>query len=109
MEDKLQTLNKGEIDAGYLNNSIKKVRIGDLIIPTHKFLRFAGELMRNKNSQRSLSTEKREITGILEYNGIFNPKKVIFGDYEIKGGDFGALVEKLIYEGISMEVEKNII
>ena len=109
MEDKLQTLNKGEIDAGYSNSSIKKVRIGDLIIPTDKFLRFAMELVRNPNSQRPLSTEEREITGMVEYNGITKPKKVIFGDYEIKGGDFGALVDKLLDKGYSMEMGKNII
>ena len=67
MENKLETLNKGEIDVGYSENSLEKVRIGNLIIPTDKFLRFAMELVRNKNSQRSLSTEEREITGMVEY------------------------------------------
>lgn len=109
MENKLQTLNKGEIDACYLDNSLEKVRIGNLTIPTNKFLRFAMELVRNKNSQKSLLTEEREITGMVEYNGISNPKKVIFGAYEIKGGEFGCLVDKLLYEGASKRNGKNII
>ena len=103
MENKLQTLNKGEIDAGYLNRSTKKVKIGDLVIPTSNFLEFAGKLIRNKNSQKSLFTEEGEITGIFGCNGLSNPRKVIFGDYEIKGGDFGALVDRLLYEGASRE------
>ncbi len=104
MEYKLQTLNEGEIDVGYLDNSTKKVRIGDLTIPTGKFIGFVGELIRNKNCKRVISTEEGDITGILEYLGLFKPKKVIFGDYEIRGGDFGALAEKLISEGTSMDM-----
>jgi len=103
MKDKLQTLNKGQIEVGYLDRSTKRVRIGDLIIPTDKFLRFAGELIRNKNSQIFLSTEGGEITGMFEYNGMVNPKKIILGDYEINGRDYGALIDGLIDEGASME------
>ena len=107
MKDKLQTLNKGEINAGYLDNSLEKVIIGDLVVPTGKFLRFAGELIINKNSQRSLYTGEKEVIGKFEYNGKFGPKKIIFGDYEIKGKEFGTLVENLIREGYLSEIKED--
>jgi hypothetical protein len=103
MENKLQTLNKGEIDACYLDKSLEKVRIGGLIIPTGKFLRFVGELIINKNSERHLYTEEGEITGKFKYDGNFGPKKIIFGNYEIEGKEFGSLAERLIREGYLSE------
>ena len=106
MRYRLQTLNKGKIDAGYLDNAMKKVRVGDLIIPTDKFLIFGGKLIRNKNSQVFLSTEEGEITGIFEHNERNGTKRMRFGDYEINGGDFGYLIDKLIHEGSFKEMRR---
>ena len=105
MVSMLQTLNKGKINAGYLNNSTEKVSIGNLTIPTDKFLRFAMELIRNRNSQKSLNLDEREIIGVCEYKGMPHPAKVTFGDYEIRGGEFGSLVDRLLYEGYLKERE----
>jgi len=99
----METLNKGEIDAGYLDDSTEKVRIGNLIIPTDKFLRFTMDIIRDRNSKKSLLIEEREITGMVEYTGMSNPKKVIFGDYEVRGGEFGSFVERLLEEGYQKE------
>ena len=94
----LQT-NKGKIDAGYLDNAMKKVRVGDLIIPTDEFLRFAGRLIRHPDSEKLLFTEQGEITVKFAYDRNSNPKKIIFGDYEIEEGRFGNLVDCLLQEG----------
>ena len=83
MKYTLQTLNKEKIDVGYLDNTMEKVRVGDLIIPTDEFLRFAGKLIRNSN-----------------------PKKIIFGDYEVRTGEFGYLIDKLIHEGSFKEMRR---
>lgn len=107
MKNTLQTLNKGEINASYLDNSLEKVIIGDLVIPTGKFLRFVGELIINKNSQRFLYTGERKVAGKFEYDGKFGPKKITFGDYEIKAEEFGSLAENLIREGYLSEIEED--
>ncbi len=98
MEEILQT-NKGKINFGYVDGSRQKVQIGKYIVPTSNFLRFASKLVGNPNSEMSLSTEGREVTAVIEYPNMFGPKKVIFGDYEMEGVEFGNFVDGLIAEG----------
>ncbi len=109
MEEILQT-NKGKINFGYVDGSRQKVQIGKYIVPTSNFLRFASKLVGNPNSEMSLSTEGREVTAMIEYPKMFGPKKVIFGDYEMEGVEFGNLVDGLITEGSEQnqsEIDEN--
>lgn len=101
MKYKLQTLNKGEIDAGYVNGSMQNVRVGDLEVPVIQLCKFFGRLVRHPNYPFFIGNGI--ISGMLEYPEMLGPKKVILGDYEINGGDFGALAERLINEGATRE------
>ena len=102
MAYKLETLNKGEIEVE--SNKDNTVTIGNLTVPIVDFVRFTGELMRNKNSERSLFVGDKEVKGMLKYPQRFSPVKVRFGEYEIDGKYFGTLAERLV-EGVRAKLE----
>lgn len=92
----LQTLNSGEIEAGFLSVFTHVVRMGDdFSIPTDKFCRFVAELAAGKNSLKVPTTKGRKV------EGSWDPKRKVvkLGQYEIGGEDFGVFADYVFNGG----------
>lgn len=91
----LQTLNKGEIDAGYFSVFTQEVGMGDFSIPTGEFCRFVAELAIGRNSLRVLTTKGGNV------EGRWDPERKVLklGQYEINGDNFGRFADYVFNGG----------
>ena len=82
MEHIVQTLNKGEIKMGYVDESTQNVQIGDLILPTRDFI------------------------GLMHMSIINKKQEISLNGYKIPSVALGYQVDKLIHEGSHRETEE---
>ena len=95
MTYELQTLNFGQIEAGYFSVFTQEVRMGDFSIQTDKFCKFVAEIAVGGNFLRIPTVNGSEVCSTWNQK----QKVVKVGKYEIGGEEFSAFADYVFHGG----------
>lgn len=96
MTYRLHTLNRGDIEAGYLGVFVQNVNMGDFAVRTERFCHFVAQMATGMTDVGVPTTDGHEVKGSWDHAR----KTVRLGQYEISGREFGAFADYVFRGGL---------